>query len=175
MGPDNPWSPTWRPDPTGGRIAAIRAARRGALSAGLVYVAVGAAMLAVGTLPQQAGLVALAIGLPGVALLGAGLAPSTLGSRSDAIVTGVAFAIGAPIAAVTSIALGALTLSAFGGNLELVGAIIRAGVLAAIGVLPVVVLASVAWVILTRRIGKPAAAQRPLEVPERDGSPGPRP
>jgi hypothetical protein len=133
-------------------------------------------MLAVGTLPQQAGLVALAIGLPGVALLGAGLAPSTLGSRPDAAVTGVAFAVGAPVAAVTSIALGAFVLSAFAaGNLELVGSIVRAGVLAAIGVLPLVVLAAVAWVILTRRIGKPAMAPRPIEVPDRDGLPGPRP
>jgi hypothetical protein len=176
MGPDNPWSPTWRPDPTGRRIASIRAARRGGLIAGVVYVVVGAAMLALGTLPQPAGLVALAIGLPGVALLGAGLAPSTLGSRPDAVVTGVAFAVGAPVAAVTSIALGALVLSTFAlGELGLVGPVIRAGVLAAIAVLPLVVLAATAWVIVTRAVGRPGTARRSLEATDQDGVPRPRP
>ena len=38
MGPNNPWSPNWRPDPTGRRLVAIRAARRGALLAGIAYI-----------------------------------------------------------------------------------------------------------------------------------------
>jgi len=36
MGPGNPWSPNWRPDPTGRRLAAIRTARRGALLAAIL-------------------------------------------------------------------------------------------------------------------------------------------
>ena len=36
MGPDNPWSPAWRPDESGDRLRAIRAARRGAILAVLV-------------------------------------------------------------------------------------------------------------------------------------------
>ena len=36
MGPANPWSPNWRPDPTGHRAIAIRSSRRGALLAGVL-------------------------------------------------------------------------------------------------------------------------------------------
>jgi len=32
-----PWDPNWRPDPTGRRLVAIRAARRGALAAGVIF------------------------------------------------------------------------------------------------------------------------------------------
>ncbi len=32
-----PWDPNWRPDPTGRRLEAIRAARRGALAAAVIF------------------------------------------------------------------------------------------------------------------------------------------
>ena len=32
-----PWDPNWRPDPTGRRLVAIRAARRGALAAAVIF------------------------------------------------------------------------------------------------------------------------------------------
>lgn len=71
MGPNNPWSPTWRPDPTGGRLRAIRAARRGALLAGLVYLPAAAAVVVVSPMPDEVEVLVLGIGLPGVALLAA--------------------------------------------------------------------------------------------------------
>ena len=43
---------------------------------------------------------------PGLALLGAGLAPAAVGSRVDAVAAGIALGIGAPIAAITSIVIG---------------------------------------------------------------------
>ncbi len=156
MGPDNPWSSNWRPDPTGGRLAAIRAARRGALLAGIVYLPVGASELALGPLSDELALLALVVGLPGVALLGAGLAPSTLGSRIDAVAAGLAFAIGAPVAAVTSIVIGAFVLSAFAqGGADLAGPILRAGVSAALGVAPLVALSASLWVLSVRRLSRP--------------------
>lgn len=156
MGSSNPWSPNWRPDPTGGRLAAIRAARRGALLAGIVYLPVGASELALGPLPDTLALLALVVGLPGVALLGAGLAPATLGSRIDAVVAGLAFAIGAPVAAVTSIVIGAFVLSAFvQGGADLAGPILRAGVSAALGVAPIVALGASLWVLSVRRLNRP--------------------
>ena len=156
MGPNNPWSPNWRPDPTGSRLVAIRAARRGALLAGIVYLPLGTAAVDLGQLPRDLALVALAVGLPGVALLGAGLAPSTLGSRADAAVTGVAFAIGTPVAAVTSIVIGAFVTGAFvAGGADLAGPILRSGVSAALGVAPLVALAAAVWVLAVRRLGRP--------------------
>ena len=73
MGPNNPWSPQWRPDPTGRRLAGIRTARRGALLAAVAYVPLAAAAIATSQLPRDVELLVLAIGSPGVALLGAGL------------------------------------------------------------------------------------------------------
>jgi hypothetical protein len=147
MGPNNPWSPAWRPDPTGNRLAAIRAARRGAVLAGIVYLPIGAAALVPGPLVREGALMALVVGLPGVALLGAGLAPATLGSRIDAVVVGLAFAIGAPVAAVTSIVIGAFLLDVFtAGGTDLAGPILRAGVSGAVGVAPLVGLGAACWV-----------------------------
>ncbi len=154
MGPDNPWSPNWRPDTTGGRLTAIRAARRGAVLAGIVYLPISASVLAIHPVAvhQVLAVLALLVGLPGVALLGAGLAPAALGARLDALVAGVAFGIGAPVAAVTSIVIGAFLLSAFAtGNLDLAGPILRGGVLAAVGVAPVVALGAALWVVAVRR------------------------
>lgn len=162
MGPDNPWSPTWRPDPSGGRLAAIRAARRGGLLAAIVYLPVGASVLAVSDLPDAVALVALVVGLPAVALLGAGLTASALGSRPEAVVTAVAFAIGAPVAAVTSLVIGAFVLGLFvHGSPDLAGPILRAGVIAALGVAPLVALAAALWVVVVRRISRPHAVEPP--------------
>jgi len=156
MGPNNPWSPNWRPDPTGRRLVAIRAARRGALLAGILYVPLGAAALTLEPLPHDFALMALAVGLPGVALLGAGLAPATLESRIDAAVAGIAFAIGSPVAAVTSIVIGAFVLSAFAHDqVSLAGPFLRAGVSAALGIAPLVALAAALWVVVVRRLGRP--------------------
>lgn len=157
MGPNNPWSPNWRPDPTGRRLVSIRAARRGALLAGIAYVPLGIAALSVAQQPRELAMLALAVGLPGVALLGAGLAPATLDSRIDAVVAGIAFAIGSPVAAVTSIVIGAFVLSAFvKGGADLAGPLLRAGVTTALGIAPLVALAATLWVLAVRRLSRPA-------------------
>ena len=155
MGPNNPWSPNWRPDPTGGRLAAIRVAKRGALLAGALYVVVGVIALLDDDVPREAVAVAVAMGLPGVALLGAGLAPAALGSTIDGVAVGLALAIGAPVAAVTSLLIGGFILGAAIGN-DLTGPILRAGVSTAMGVAPIVALAAASWVIVVRRIGRTA-------------------
>ena len=155
MGPNNPWSPNWRPDPSGGRLIAIRAARRGGLMAGVVYLPVAASVLMASPLPDPVVVAALLVGLPGVALLGAGLGPSTIGDRTDAVVTGIAFAIGAPVAAVTSIVIGALVLGAIVPIEGMAGIILRAAVLNAITVAPVVALMSAIWVLVVRRLARP--------------------
>lgn len=160
MGPDNPWSPNWRPDPTGGRLIAIRAARRGALLAGILYLPTGAIALRMSPVEvtDEVRLLVLVLGLPAVALLGAGLAPTTLGSRIDAVVAGIALGIGAPVAAVTSIVIGALVVDIFAApRVDLVGPLLRGGVMAAIGVAPLVALASAAWVVTVRRLSRPAS------------------
>jgi hypothetical protein len=163
MGTNNPWSPDWRPDPTGRRLVAIRAARRGALLAGIAYVPLGAAALSVAQLPREPALLALAVGLPGVALLGAGLAPATLDSRIDAVVAGIAFAIGSPVAAVTSIVIGAFVVSAFAkGGADLAGPLLRAGVSSAIGIAPLVALGATLWVLAVRRLSRPTG--RPADA-----------
>jgi hypothetical protein len=155
MGPDNPWSPSWRPDASGTRLRTIRLARHGGLFAGLLYVPV--AILTTGVRVDLA-LVAIVVGSAGVALLGAGLAPAAIGSRVDAVVTGLAFALGAPVAAVMSMFITALIVGAVASVLDRppvdfdpAGTILRAGVQAAIGVAPLVAIAAIAWVALVRR------------------------
>ncbi len=70
--------------------------------------------------------------------------------------TGVAFAIGGPVAAVTSLVIGALVLGIFlRGGPDLAGPILRAGVSAALGVAPLVALASTVWVVAVRRLARP--------------------
>ena len=157
MGPDNPWSPNWRPDPSGDRLRAIRRARHGALLAGIVYLPLAGVILAVSPLPDDIAAAALLVGLPGVALLGAGLSGSASGSRLEALFAGVAFAIGAPVAAVTSLVIGAFLLSAFAdGGFDLAGPILRAGVQSAIAVAPAVAIAALGWVVAVRRLARPA-------------------
>jgi hypothetical protein len=164
MGPGNPWSPDWRPDPTGGRAAAIRSSRRGALLAVLLLwpIALVATITSPGssdTMVLRATLLA-ALAWPGLALLGAGLAPATLGSRVDAAAAGLALGIGAPIAAVLSTVIGVAVVVAFSGVSarmgEAVGLTIRLGVLGAIRFAPLVALAVVVWVLLVRRAGTTA-------------------
>lgn len=156
MGPDNPWSPNWRPDETGERLRLIRAARRGALLAVLAYAPVAWLAASVTPAPIEAALAAAAIGIPGVALLGAGLTPSTLGSRVWAAMSGLAFAVGAPVAAVTSLVIWGFVGDSFiGDSSRFGGPVLRAAVTAATSVLPAVALASLLWVVAVRRLSLP--------------------
>jgi hypothetical protein len=165
-----PWSPNWRPDPTGRRLAAMRVARRGGLLAGLIFTPlVGLTVeLTLGGTPIVPGLddaewmaAPVAIALlcaPGLALLGAALAGSTLGSRVDAAVTGVAMVVGVPVAAVISAIIGAFIVVAFkfgvGDATDFIGAVLRAGVTAALRISPLVALGAAGWVVLVRRFGR---------------------
>jgi hypothetical protein len=160
MGPANPWSPNWRPDPTGRRLAAIRAARWGAFLAALLLwpLTLLATLTTPGSSEQPVGRAVLiaALAWPGLALLGAGLAPAAIGSRVDAFVAGLALAIGAPVAAVTSMIIGAVVVLVFSGAHgqagEAAGTAIRLGVQGAIRVAPLLAVATVVWVLLVRRV-----------------------
>ena len=158
MGPANPWSPSWRPDPSGHRLAAIRTARRGALLAAVMLGGVTA--IAGIVAPEAAGRpmtvpVAIALmALPALALLGAGLAPTAVGSRVDAMVVGVALAIGAPVVAALSTAIAVFLVLAMSDFDELagpaVGEVIRMGVISALRVAPLLAIVAVLWVIVIR-------------------------
>lgn len=159
----DPHSPSWRPDPTGHRLATIRTARRGALLAAVLFAPVGAVGMA--TLPviepleaPTASVLAGLAGLAGVGLLGAGLAPAALGSRIDGLVVGVALGIGVPVAAVTSALIGTFMAgSALHGLDEggrLAGQVLRGGVGGAVRLSPLIALASTIWVVLVRRWGR---------------------
>lgn len=171
MGPSNPWSPNWRPDATGGRLLTIRTARRGAYLAAAIYlpiaiVAVYLAVTPLTTLPSAVmtpiAMIGVLSGLAGVALLGAGLAPSAVGSKVDAIVVGFALAIGAPVAATASLVIwGWVIDSWFGEQADLAAPFLRAGVSAALHVAPLVALGAAAWVILVRRVSPPLPAPPP--------------
>ena len=164
MGPDNPWSPAWRPDESGDRLRAIRAARRGAILAVLVYLPVALAAAVVAPASFELAMVAAAVGVPGVALLGAGLTPSTLGSTRWAVISGVAFAIGTPVAAVTSLVIGGYVMDSFiGDSARFGGPFLRAGVNAAVGVVPLVVAGAALWVAVVRRLG-PRPAPPPTSL-----------
>ena len=157
MGPSNPWSPNWRPDETGSRLLTIRVARRGAFLAAGIYlpIAVVAAVLAVTpvtTLPSSLAtpiaMMAVVSGIAGVALLGAGLAPAALGSKIDAVVVGIALAIGAPVAAAASFVIWGWFIDSWFGEVDLAAPFLRAGVTAAMHVAPLVAIGAGAWVIL---------------------------
>ena len=169
MGPPHPWSPNWRPDPSGRRLAAIRMARRGGLLAAVLFAPVGAAGMAMlpaiePLLTPPASVLAGLAGIAGVALLGAGLAPAALGSRIDGAVVGLALGLGVPVAAVTSALIGTyLAGSAIDGFDEggrLAGQVLRSGVSGAIRLSPLIGLASVVWVVMVRRWGAVALPQR---------------
>jgi hypothetical protein len=166
-----PWSPNWRPDPSGRRLAGIRAARRGAaIAAGIFGALVTIAVLLVPaeallvpaetlSLPSANLITALevaAMSVPGLALLGAGLTGAALGSRASAAMAGLAMGVGVPVAAVTSVMIGAFVISGFLDNLEraavTAGEILRGGVTAAVWISPLIALGSVAWVVIVRRI-----------------------
>jgi hypothetical protein len=171
-----PTDPNWRPDPTGRRLAMIRAARRGSLLAGLLFGIVVAIAVSVAPpeglgAPGGAGVWVVVMALPGLALLGAAGTPAALGSRGSAISAGVAIGIGAPFFAVVSAMFGvflatSLVVAIYGSagtdplgqGADMAGAVLRDGVFAAVRVSPLIALASIAWVVLVRRGGAPAAA-----------------
>lgn len=161
MGPGNPWSPNWRPDPTGQRLAAIHTARRGAVLAAILLG--GVTTVAAIVAPEAAGLpitVPLTItvaAIPALALLGAGLAPTATGSRLDAVVAGVAFAIGAPVAAAISSAIAVFVYFGMYPGVtsltgEAVGDVIRVGVVAALRVAPLLAVTAALWVVAIRQL-----------------------
>lgn len=156
----DPRSPSWRPDPSGKRLAMILMARRGGLLAAILFAPVGAIGMA--TLPAidplatpMASALAGLAGLAGVGLLGAGLAPAAIGSRIDGVVVGLALGVGVPVAAVTSALIGTFLagsmLHGFDEGSRLAGLVLRGGVGGAAGLAPLVALASAAWVIAIRR------------------------
>ncbi len=120
----------------------------------VVYLPVAPGAAAVAPAPFELAMVAAAVGVPGVALLGAGLTPSTLGSTRWAVISGVAFAIGAPVAAVTSFVIGGYVMDSFiGDSARFGGPFLRAAVNAAVGVVPLVAAGSALWVVVVRRLG----------------------
>jgi hypothetical protein len=175
MGPANPWSPHWQPDPSGGRLLTIRAARRGAYLAAAIYlpIAIVAAALARNPLEElppamtaPVAMIAVGSGLFGIALLGAGLAPAALGSKIDAFVVGVALAIGGPVAATASFVIwGWLIDSWFGAQADVAAPFLRTGVIAALEVAPLVALGAAAWVVILRRISAPLPLPPPWTPP----------
>jgi hypothetical protein len=96
-----------------------------------------------------------------LALLGAGLAPAAVGSRIDAVVVGVALAIGAPVAAALSTAIAVLFAFALRPEFtnvtgEAVGDVIRVGVAGALRVGPLLAVVAVMWVIVIRKLERRA-------------------
>lgn len=167
----SPSDPQWVPDPTGERLAMIRASRRGAVFSTVLFVPVVWAATAItppegfGT-PEGAGIWALVMSLPGLALLGAALTPSALGSRVSAASAGLAMGVGVPVAAVASAMIGVYLfvalLKGFDPAGTAAGLVLQDGVIAAIRVSPLIAAASVVWVIIVRRW-----ARRPEVVRQR--------
>lgn len=163
---------SWRPDPTGGRLVAIRAAKRGALIAAFLFgilvvvAAVVAPPIGAPSLDRAiaAGVVAALFSLPGLALLGAGLTPAALGSRSSATSAGLAIGVGVPVAAVASAMIAAFVIVAFvaealrgdgvARGADAAGMVLRAGVIAAVRISPLIAVASTAWVLIVRRLAR---------------------
>ena len=148
----------------------MRVARRGGLLAALIFtplVALTVELTPGGTtnLPglDETGWISVAIVMalfcaPSMALLGAALAGSTQGDRVDAIVTGVALAIGVPVAAVLSGIIGMFIVvaikSGVGDATDFIGTLVRAAVTAAFRISPLVALGAAGWVVLVRRFGR---------------------
>ena len=178
-----PWDPNWRPDPTGRRLEAIRVARRGALVAAVLFgtLEVLATIMAIpdgsrlsGAEPLV-GLMLALLSLPALALLGAGLTPAALGTPPTAASAGLAMGVGVPVAAVTSAMIGAFVavglaaaFTGHGDGATVAGDLLRAGVTAAVHISPLIALASIVWVLLVRRLGRPLAMQG-LSRPEGRG------
>src|SRR6476659_5458461 len=118
------WDPNWRPDPTGRRLVAIRAARRGALVAAVIFGSLGVGATVVSTPADSAlsgasptvGLMLALFSLPALALLGAGLTSAALGPPPTAASAGLAMGVGVPVAAVTSAMIGAFILAGLAGT-----------------------------------------------------------
>src|SRR6188472_4386299 len=175
-----PWDPNWRPDPTGRRLVAIRAARRGALAAAVIFgtLEVVAAVVAIpGDSPLApnavlVGLTVALVSLPAIALLGAGLTSAALGTPSSAASAGLAMGVGIPVAAVCSAMIGAFVIAGVIGTshggmgsgqadgADLAGILLRVGVIAAVRIAPLIALASVAWVLVVRRSDRALAMAR---------------
>ena len=167
----SPWDPQWRPDPTGRRLAIIKASRRGAIIAALVFGPVVWLATAVSS-PEGidvvlGGAVVAALSLPGLALLGAGLTPAVIGSRTSAASAGLAIAVGVPVAALASAMIAVWIVVAFVSGVDdagrIAGMVLRDGVNAAVRIAPVVALAAAVWVLLVRRLsGVPAEVASPV-------------
>lgn len=171
----SPTDPNWAPDPTGQRLAWIRASRRGGLLAGAYFGAVVAVAVVMTPpeglgAPNGAGVWVLVMALPGLALLGAGLTPAALGSRMSAASAGLAIGVGAPVAAVASAMLGTFVLTslvlgmdptptrdAMSTAADMAGVVLRDGVTAAARLAPLIVIASMSWVVVVRRWIDPVA------------------
>lgn len=165
-----PWSPDWRPDLTGRRLLAIRAARRGALVAasGFAVAVAIASMLAPEIeidqpAPRIAASLIVAVGsMPGLGLLGAALTSAALDDRASAAVAAIALALAAPTAAVASAMIGVFVIVSFVGGIgdaaDMAGVTLQAGVRAAIRIAPLLGLLSIAWVAIMRRwVARPPA------------------
>src|SRR5918994_5196783 len=168
-----PWDPNWRPDPTGRRLEGIRAARRGALAAAVIFgaVEVVATVVAVPLESRFAdvapfvGLTLALLSLPALALLGAGLTPAALGTPPTAASAGLAMGVGVPVAAVTSAMIGgfmavgfAASFTGHGDGATVAGVMLQTGVTAAVRISPLIAIASVVWVLVVRRLGRPLTA-----------------
>jgi hypothetical protein len=173
-----PWDPNWRPDPTGRRLQAMRATRRGALLAAVIFgflvgVASVVGLSTAGSLlgpDVMAGAIVAGFSLPGVALLGAGLTSAARGTGASAVSAGLAIGVGVPVAAVTSGMIGVFVVAAsfdgLGSAAAAAGAVLRQGVTAAERIWPLIVLGAAAWVVLVRRVTRPL----PDVVLEPDGT-----
>jgi hypothetical protein len=112
--------------------------------------------------PASAGFLVWLMSLPGLALLGAGLTPAALGSRSSAISAGIAMGVGAPVFAVLSamlavwIVVGVLVDHDTAGDVA--GLVLRDGVTAAVRISPLIAVGCVIWVVGIRRLGRAALA-----------------
>lgn len=169
--PSDPWSAGWQPDPSGQRLAAIRSARRGMRLGVLAYLLVAVAVVVGASEDRPLVAFALLVGAPAAMLLSAGLTDAAMGSRIDAVVVGVAFAFGMPVASVTSFVIAGWILDGFAlGTPDLAGTVLRRGVSEAIEAAPVVALAAALWVVAVRRWAVEQVVKakgRPL-----DGDPG---
>ncbi len=175
-----PWDPNWRPDPSGRRLLVIRAARWGALASAIIFGALVVVATVVTPLASAFrgaelvdGIVIALFSLPGLALLGAGLTPAALGTRTSAAGAGLAVGVGVPVAAVTSAMIGAFFVVELAGDpgqgSKAAGDILRAGVTAAVRIAPLIAVGSVAWVVFVRRLGRAALAVSPEPEPRRPG------
>jgi hypothetical protein len=162
-----PWDPNWRPDPTGRRLQGMRAARRGALLAAVIFgflvgVASVVGLSTVGSLfglDVMIGAIVAGFSLPGVALLGASLTSAARGTGASAVSAGLAIGVGVPVAAVTSAMIGVFVVAGLfdglGSGTAVAGVVLRQGVTAAERIWPLIVFGAAAWVVLVRRLTRP--------------------